>query len=123
MQVQKIQNNQYNSFGSKVIITPKTTRFLKEESSSIRLKFNKELKALQNNGQKDTVFIDYLDLYDNAPYRYYLQIFKNIKGKLSKSPISGIYKNEKYDIVQAYEKASKNITPAKHDLFDKYLVI
>lgn len=123
MQIQKIQNTPYNnSFGSKVIMTPKSLRYLEEESTAIRRKFHKDLTALENNGSKDTVFIDYLDIYDSSPYHYYLQVIKKIKNKLHKSPISGIYKNEKYDIEQAYNQANKNLSPAKQDIFNKYLV-
>ena len=55
MQIQKIQNTPYeNSFGSKVIMTPKAVRYLEEETTAIRKKFHKDLKNLENNGIKDT---------------------------------------------------------------------
>ena len=123
MQIQKIQNTPYNnSFGSKVIMTPKTIHFLTEEPTTIRNKFHKDLAILKNNGENDTVFIDYLDVYDNAPYRYYLQVIKNIHGKLHKSEVSGIFKNKKYDIEQAYNKANTELKPVKKNIFNKYLV-
>jgi glutathionyl-hydroquinone reductase len=124
MQIQRIQNNnQYKgSFGSKVIMTPKSIEFLKEESETVRRKFNKDLITLQKNGNKDTVFIDYLDSYDNAPYRYTLQLIKKIKNKIHKSSACGIYKTKKFDIEQAYDKANKELKPARQDIFNKYLI-
>ena len=122
MQIQRIQNNNQSSFGSKVILTPKSVEFLKEEPDKIRRKFNKDLIALQNNGKKNTVLIDYADTFDKAPYRYTLQLIKKINGKINKSSLNGILKTEKLDVEQAYNKANKELKPAKQDIFNKYMI-
>lgn len=121
MQVNNIKN--YNtSFCSKIMISPKTIDYLKAETPSTRRIFNKHLANLEKNGKDDTVYIDYLDIYDSAPYRYCLEVIKKTGNKLFKSPKSGIYENEQFDVEQAYNRVSEKLKPVKKDVFSKYIV-
>jgi hypothetical protein len=41
---------------------------------------------------------------------------------LFKSPKSGIYENEQFDVEQAYNRVSEKLKPVKKDVFSKYIL-
>ena len=118
MQIQKVQSNQPN-FGTKVVIDPFAARQI--SLIGAKTKVLNHIKALENNGVNDTLFLSYSNFYMsdsiscrimgtvieskngeyfiNQPYRFRLLVEKQANGK-----------NKYISIKELYNEARKNMT-------------